>query len=500
MKFKLPKPQKGRSAWGWRLVQSSVHPDEARALRELYPDFRAAGSLPTRKKRDEYLARVQSEVLHRVHLIRTGVTPKASKRWDEAVHEFLDHGQARRGLRDTAWSQGTYTQRSRHLFRFWPVALNHPEYLSDVTREAVERAIDRMANKGEAPNTINTRIDSLSGLFSRAKNLRQVSDNPIEGVRRMEERVVKPKGFFDVAELKLLFTRPPQNFRLLYQIEYFSPFRAGDIAKINIENINWFDGVIRVKGILSQHTSGNKTKRDKFWKIPPHLLEELWDFCAGRPLTDPLLYVPRHPNLQLYRHMEEAGIPKVKNGRPRSMHSIRHSTATNRFVAGETIEEVSRRLGHEDVKTTAGYIDPDVLAAKNLETTHRNTVLHAAEIFPEAYSKTEHHEYTEGDREMATTMQGNTLRASVAEGVGFEPVPTSRRKSGQTAKNSKLIPFPKVGRKVLPREKVVALGTQAVHRMATDPAYAEFIARTLNISPAEADSIASKSKKSKAAG
>ncbi|MEZ4524864.1 MAG: tyrosine-type recombinase/integrase [Desulfobacterales bacterium] len=47
-----------------------------------------------------------------------------------------------------------------------------------------------------------------------------------------------------------------------------------------------------------------------------------------------------------HRWLAKAGLEK------RGLHDIRHSYATLRIQAGDNIADVSRQLGHADIKTT----------------------------------------------------------------------------------------------------------------------------------------------------
>jgi integrase len=87
-------------------------------------------------------------------------------------------------------------------------------------------------------------------------------------------------------------------------------------------------------------------------------------FAAGRAISDHILVfcdvddVPVHPGYVTRRFAElvaQAGLPSIR------LHDLRHTSASLGLLAGESLKEISARLGHSSIDITANlyaHIDP----------------------------------------------------------------------------------------------------------------------------------------------
>jgi integrase len=75
----------------------------------------------------------------------------------------------------------------------------------------------------------------------------------------------------------------------------------------------------------------------------------------GHPL------LPHQVSRAFVKHLEEHGLKLIR------LHDLRHTSATLGLAAGESIKEISVRLGHSDISITSKvYVDvPDSLAKQS---------------------------------------------------------------------------------------------------------------------------------------
>ena len=142
-----------------------------------------------------------------------------------------------------------------------------------------------------------------------------------------------------------------RNFAMTLLIAVYG-FRAGDIAKMKLTDIDWDTGMF----IITQSKTANR------------LEHKLTDLC-GKALAEYLLNERPTVNSE-YVFLKEDGKPLVAtsvstmifrgftlcgvaiNNRKHGSHSLRHSLASNMLGQGTSIFEISHVLGHASVDTT----------------------------------------------------------------------------------------------------------------------------------------------------
>lgn len=135
--------------------------------------------------------------------------------------------------------------------------------------------------------------------------------------------------------------------------------RAGELASLRVEDVDWRTGEIAVGG------KGNRHDR---LPLPVDVGQALADYCrGGRPSHgDRHLFVQaRAPYAGLsasavshvvVRACQRAGLA------PSGAHRLRHSSATAMRAAGAPLFEIGQVLRHRHTVTTAGYAKDDLEA------------------------------------------------------------------------------------------------------------------------------------------
>ena len=143
--------------------------------------------------------------------------------------------------------------------------------------------------------------------------------------------------------------------------------RAGDVAGLNLDDIDWDRAVIRVSG---------KSRREAELPLPQDVGDALRDYILeARPRSDEMEvflrcmapYRPLSSNSIstsiVGRAIKRAGVRDVG---PTSSHLFRRSAATNLLRDGAPLEAIGTLLRHSSADTTAIYARVDVRMLREL--------------------------------------------------------------------------------------------------------------------------------------
>jgi site-specific recombinase XerD len=139
--------------------------------------------------------------------------------------------------------------------------------------------------------------------------------------------------------------------------------RAGEVAALELGDINWRAGEILVRG---------KARRRDRLPLPAEVGEALSDYiCNARPLCASrrvvlTLYAPFVPIRPcsitdiVQRACKRAGLAEV------GAHRLRHTLATEMLRQGADLAEIAQILRHSDLATTAGYAKVDRVSLRSV--------------------------------------------------------------------------------------------------------------------------------------
>jgi len=138
--------------------------------------------------------------------------------------------------------------------------------------------------------------------------------------------------------------------------------RRGEVAAIQLEDIDWRAGLLLVRG---------KGSRQDVLPLPVDVGEALVSYLRRRPrcesralfvrITAPLQGLAPHTIGWIVREAcTRAGLPRV------GAHRLRHTAATEMLRAGASLAEIGQVLRHREQKTTAIYAKIDRRALRAL--------------------------------------------------------------------------------------------------------------------------------------
>jgi len=139
--------------------------------------------------------------------------------------------------------------------------------------------------------------------------------------------------------------------------------RAGDVASLRLEDIDWHNGALRLVG---------KSRRECWLPLPQEVGDAILAYLErARPTveTDAVFVNAMAPYSQLASHtvsqiarraIRRSGIEAPSHG----AHVFRHSFATSMLRRGVSLREIGAILRHESVESTAWYakVDSELLS------------------------------------------------------------------------------------------------------------------------------------------
>ena len=142
--------------------------------------------------------------------------------------------------------------------------------------------------------------------------------------------------------------------------------RAGDVAQLRLDDIEWETGSLRVSG---------KSRYEVRLPLPQDVGDAIAAYLARRPSTCPSDHVflrniaPFRPfrngdgvSSVVKRLMQRAGVVAPVKG----AHVLRHTAATEMLRRGVPLEKIGLVLRHRGIDTTARYAKADVALLKQI--------------------------------------------------------------------------------------------------------------------------------------
>jgi integrase/recombinase XerC len=216
-------------------------------------------------------------------------------------------------------------------------------------------------HKTSSRTTIHRRLSALRTFFRYLVREGILNRNPAEVVSSPRKENYLPKVLsvdetFHLLEkgyaADVLSLRDQAMFELLYS----SGLRVGELAALNVENVDLNHGLVRVVG---------KGRKERIVPVGSKARDSIRDYleaCGRRGKDQPLFLNNRGGRLSersiernLKKQLIKAGI--FKEATP---HSLRHSFATHLLDGGADLRAIQELLGHVSLSTTQKYTQVSV--------------------------------------------------------------------------------------------------------------------------------------------
>jgi len=199
-------------------------------------------------------------------------------------------------------------------------------------------------------STVNRDLNDIRAMFSKALQWGLLDKSPMRFVKRLREPRRHLPSFYTQKEIKLILKVSLPQHRKWWLLFYYSGMRRSEGY-----NLKWSD-------IKNGNIYIRKPKETTPKMIP-----------VSENLRKVLKQIKKDGDHVLPRIMEASFTQAFRRtlkdaDLPGSLHTLRHSFATQLLLKGVPIHVVSRLLGHTNLKTTSIYthaLDRDLRAAVN---------------------------------------------------------------------------------------------------------------------------------------
>jgi len=267
-------------------------------------------------------------------------------------------------------TQETYLTALKHLRAYLGA-----QRLSRIGASEAAGYVAAKRREGYAGWTIKGHLTVLSSVFNYAsRHLGFREPNPVALLERGERPSTddeKPKRILSSDELEQLLAAVPAKHRLIFQTASETGLRLAEVLGLTWQDVSAEEQAITITHQLDREGKRVplKTRRSRrVLEVTPRLIGELREHGLTRGPNDPhaLVFVTSrgtghdHRNIGgrvLAKAVERAGLGAVEvDGEvvlhAPTFHDLRHTHASALIAQGWDIEEISARLGHEDVATT----------------------------------------------------------------------------------------------------------------------------------------------------
>lgn len=244
--------------------------------------------------------------------------------------------------------------------------------LTDLHRRDVQALVDTLRAKGLAASTVLNKLDPLRVVCRRALRDDVIAVDPTKGLELPAQRG-RRAPIADVGRAEALLAALDLPDRAAYALFVYAGLRRGEARALRARDVDLEVAVIRVERNLDDAEGEQETKTDAGRRTVPIagalrrvLAEHL--MASGRRGDDLLVGVtatrPFQPTTLRRRALKAWGWRQdrdklVPSGTvnpplaPLTPHEGRHVAASFLLAAGVPLFEVSRYVGHTDVRTTA---------------------------------------------------------------------------------------------------------------------------------------------------
>jgi integrase len=237
------------------------------------------------------------------------------------------------------------------------------ETFDRINEGTIERLAGKLRKQGYSKATIGMSLRVLNTFFKHAKRNRIIKSNPAEGHSFYYRKApVRSKGaYLTPAEVskflsKVIEMKP--RFFALFSVMIELGLRVGETIALEWADIDFETSQMTVRQSLSHNRLGEPKRGPRTISMTSHIIEVLKahrEYLDLSGLLDVLVFpntaggYQDHNNLRsrvFIEVLDAVGLKRIR------LHDLRHTCASLRVAAGESIEDVAELLGHSSIQLT----------------------------------------------------------------------------------------------------------------------------------------------------
>jgi integrase/recombinase XerC len=222
--------------------------------------------------------------------------------------------------------------------------------------------IAEQIRKGLNKTTVSRRLSSVRSFFKFLYREGYMKSNPAKLVSSPRLPKLLPK-FLSVDDAFSLVEKPegigfaPARDRAILELLYSSGLRVGELAGLNVEDINVREALVKARG---------KGKKERIVPIGSKALDAIKTYLVERILLkskEKAVFLNR-----LGTRLTDRGVRRIVVKYARAIaingsigpHTLRHSFASHLLQGGADLRVIQELLGHASLSTTQKYTHLDV--------------------------------------------------------------------------------------------------------------------------------------------
>lgn len=255
------------------------------------------------------------------------------------------------------------------VFRIHLEPLLRNTALTEIRVSHAEKLLTKLSNEGKKPKGINDILMVFKAIMNDAEKRGYLFKNHLKSFSLVKVPQQSFKYWSEQEINKFFLGLKGRSEFYFYSTAIYTGMRRGEIAGLCWDCIDFHKKVVTVKRTLDRYGLRDSTKTGLIKHIPINdfLLRILGHLYSSRSTNSKFVFTdasgnPLNPH-HLYRSFrklqEEFGIDNIL-----TVHDLRHTFASQFMMKGGNLYDLSKLLGHTEVKMTQRYahLSPDHLA------------------------------------------------------------------------------------------------------------------------------------------
>lgn len=285
-----------------------------------------------------------AKVLQNVIITSTEELPVVYGETPIEIKEFI----ARKKIKGC--SQGTVYQYQKVLEGFCAYIKKDVKEVKDID---VLMYLDFAKTKKQlSDRTLDTRRLILSSFYTFLHDTGKISINSLKSIDRIKFVEKKRQALTDIELEKIRNACITPREKALFEVLYSTGCRVSEVTGLKWSDIDWQNRSVKVLG---------KGKKERTVFFNAKSLIALQNYKNSRKDEEDIIFIGERncssciKKCTMEKIIRDLG-KRAKINRPVFPHLIRHTFATNMFIHGANIYEVSQILGHTKIETTKIYV------------------------------------------------------------------------------------------------------------------------------------------------
>lgn len=249
-------------------------------------------------------------------------------------------------------------ENKKHIIELHILPYFKDRKMADITALDIKKWQNEIKKNGFSDTYLRTIHSQLSAIFNHAVRFYRLSYNPCKEAGGMGKNKSGNMGIWSQEEMDQFLeavSDKPTSYNAFFLL-YWTGLRLGELLALNIGDIDFEKKTLRVQKSLCRINhediiSPPKTEGSKRTiYLPDFVLSEMEEYISklyGMTKRDRLFHVSKgYLEKEIKRGANIAGLTPIR------VHDLRHSHASLLISNNVDIATISKRLGHDKIKTT----------------------------------------------------------------------------------------------------------------------------------------------------